>query len=63
MPDPTQDSLSLYFDDDEEGAFEDPLQAKDSQFCVAAKKQWIVIPIPYSYTASNWPIRVSFFYN
>ncbi|XP_042872511.1 guanine nucleotide exchange factor subunit Rich-like isoform X2 [Penaeus japonicus] len=57
MPDPTQDSLSLYFDDDEEGAFEDPLQAKDSQFCVAAKKQWIVIPIPYSYTASNWPIR------
>ena len=22
-------------------------------------KQWIVIPIPYNYLDSNWPIRVS----
>ncbi|XP_069939686.1 guanine nucleotide exchange factor subunit Rich isoform X2 [Cherax quadricarinatus] len=52
-----QDSLSLYFDDDEEGAFENPMHHKDSQFSVAANKQWIVIPIPYNYTSSNWPIR------
>ncbi|RXG70887.1 RAB6A-GEF complex partner protein 1 [Armadillidium vulgare] len=24
---------------------------------VAASKQWLVVPIPYSYTAANWPIR------
>lgn len=57
-----QDSLSLYFDDDEEGAFEDPAsqhQGDAGQFSVAANKQWIVIPIPHNYTSSNWPIRVS----
>ncbi|XP_071528782.1 guanine nucleotide exchange factor subunit Rich isoform X3 [Panulirus ornatus] len=53
----TQDSLSLYFDDDEDGAFEDPVHHRNSQFSVAANKQWIIIPIPYNYTSSNWPIR------
>ena len=51
-----QDSLSLYFDDDEEGAFED---RTNTEFNVAANKQWIVVPIPYKYTSSNWPVRVS----
>lgn len=53
---PAQDSLSFFFDDDEEGAFED---RTSTQFSVAANKQWIVVPIPYKYTSSNWPIRVS----
>lgn len=53
---PAQDSLSFFFDDDEEGAFED---RSSTQFSVAANKQWIVVPIPYKYTSSNWPIRVS----
>ncbi|XP_042224656.1 guanine nucleotide exchange factor subunit Rich-like isoform X2 [Homarus americanus] len=57
VADVPHDSLSLYFDDDEEGAFEDPIHHRDSQFSVAANKQWIVIPIPYNYTSSNWPIR------
>ncbi|XP_045104693.1 guanine nucleotide exchange factor subunit Rich-like isoform X1 [Portunus trituberculatus] len=48
------DALSLYFDDDEEGAFED---RANTQFNVAANKQWIVVPIPYKYTSSNWPVR------
>lgn len=51
---PAQDSLSFFFDDDEEGAFED---RASTQFSVAANKQWIVVPIPYKYTSSNWPIR------
>lgn len=59
VSDLSQDSLSLYFDDDEEGAFEDPTHHRNSQFSVAANKQWIIIPIPYNYTSSNWPIRVS----
>lgn len=54
---PAQDSLSFFFDDDEEGAFED---RASTQFSVAANKQWIVVPIPYKYTSSNWPIRVSY---
>ncbi|KAK7086565.1 WD40 repeat protein [Halocaridina rubra] len=57
LPDQSQDSLTLYFDEDEDGAFEDPANPRDSQFSVAANKQWIVTPIPYKYTASNWPIR------
>ncbi|XP_069159265.1 guanine nucleotide exchange factor subunit Rich isoform X3 [Procambarus clarkii] len=57
VSDAAQDCLSFYFDDDDEGAFETPTHHKDSQFSVAANKQWIVIPIPYNYTSSNWPIR------
>ncbi|XP_066965067.1 guanine nucleotide exchange factor subunit Rich isoform X3 [Macrobrachium rosenbergii] len=56
VPD-SQDSLAFYFDEEEEGAFEEPTHSRETQYNVAANKQWIVIPIPYKYTASNWPIR------
>ncbi|CAL4122714.1 unnamed protein product [Meganyctiphanes norvegica] len=53
----SRDSLSLYFeDDDDEGDFDEFSNQQDSSN-VSANKQWIVVPIPYNYTASNWPIR------
>ncbi|XP_076060554.1 guanine nucleotide exchange factor subunit Rich isoform X2 [Oratosquilla oratoria] len=52
--------LNLFFDEDEDSAFEDATTQGgnvEGNLKLAANKQWLVVPIPYTYTAANWPIR------
>lgn len=53
----SNDSHDLYFDNDDDDGELDEVSNPNDPANISANKQWIVIPIPYSYTASNWPIR------
>ena len=61
------DPSSLFYNDEEDVMYDDsPLlrncirNPKLNHVNVAACKQWLVVPIPYTYTSANWPIRVCY---